>query len=99
MSVALQMLAYGGQTEGLFRGAFMQSGAPIPVSDLEKGQVSSLITYLVQSSHSYLRSIMTLWSRRPIARGLILLLTAYGPSILTFSRPPSINLLHALAAP
>jgi len=43
MSVALQMLAYGGQTEGLFRGAFMQSGAPIPVSDLEKGQVSSLI--------------------------------------------------------
>jgi len=44
MSVALQMLAYGGQTEGLFRGAFMQSGAPIPVSDLEKGQVSSLIT-------------------------------------------------------
>ena len=38
ISVALQMLANGGNTEGLFRGAFMQSGSPIPVGDIENGQ-------------------------------------------------------------
>jgi len=32
------MLANGGNTEGLFRGAFMESGAPIPVGDLTHGQ-------------------------------------------------------------
>lgn len=38
ISVALQMLANGGNTEGLFRGGFMQSGAPIPVGDITRGQ-------------------------------------------------------------
>ena len=38
MSASLQMLANGGNTEGLFRGAFMQSGAPIPVGDITHGQ-------------------------------------------------------------
>ena len=38
MSVALQMLANGGNTEGLFHGAFMQSGAPLLVGDLAVGQ-------------------------------------------------------------
>lgn len=33
------MTAYDGNTEGLFRGAFMQSGAPIPVGPVENGQV------------------------------------------------------------
>lgn len=32
------MLTNGGNTEGLFHGAFMQSGAPIPVGDLTLGQ-------------------------------------------------------------
>ena len=32
------MVANGGDTEGLFRGAFMQSGAPIPVGDIINGQ-------------------------------------------------------------
>ena len=32
------MLAYDGNTEGLFHGAFMQSGAPIPSGDLTNGQ-------------------------------------------------------------
>ena len=32
------MLANGGNTEGLFRGAFMESGAPIPVGDITNGQ-------------------------------------------------------------
>ena len=40
ISVALQMLANGGNTEGLFRGAFMQSGSPIPVGDVSHGQPS-----------------------------------------------------------
>ncbi|RPD56081.1 carotenoid ester lipase precursor [Lentinus tigrinus ALCF2SS1-7] len=38
ISVALQMLTNGGDTEGLFRGAFMQSGSPIPVGDITSGQ-------------------------------------------------------------
>lgn len=33
------MIANGGNTEGLFRGAFMQSGAPIPVGDITHGQI------------------------------------------------------------
>jgi acetylcholinesterase len=32
------MLANGGDTEGLFRAGFMESGAPIPVGDLTQGQ-------------------------------------------------------------
>ncbi|EKM78357.1 hypothetical protein AGABI1DRAFT_75927 [Agaricus bisporus var. burnettii JB137-S8] len=38
ISVSLHMLANGGNTEGLFRAAVMQSGAPIPVGDIEMGQ-------------------------------------------------------------
>ncbi|KAI9442994.1 carotenoid ester lipase precursor [Lactarius indigo] len=38
MSVSLQMLAMGGNTEGLFRGAFMQSGAPASIGDITHGQ-------------------------------------------------------------
>ena len=32
------MLTNGGDTDGLFHGAFMQSGAPIPVGDIANGQ-------------------------------------------------------------
>lgn len=32
------MVANGGNAEGLFRGAFMQSGSPIPVGDISHGQ-------------------------------------------------------------
>ncbi|KIY52465.1 alpha/beta-hydrolase [Fistulina hepatica ATCC 64428] len=38
ISVALQMLTNDGDTEGLFRAAFMQSGAPIPVGNITQGQ-------------------------------------------------------------
>jgi len=38
ISVALQMLTNGGDTEGLFRGGFMQSGGPLPVGDITGGQ-------------------------------------------------------------
>ncbi|TCD68537.1 hypothetical protein EIP91_010462 [Steccherinum ochraceum] len=37
-SVALQILTNGGDTEGLFHGAFMQSGSPIPSGDITRGQ-------------------------------------------------------------
>ncbi len=33
------MLANNGSTDGLFHGAFMQSGAPIPVGNYTRGQV------------------------------------------------------------
>jgi len=39
ISVAMQMLTNGGNTEGLFRGGFMESGSPIPVGDITHGQV------------------------------------------------------------
>ncbi|KAJ7258780.1 carotenoid ester lipase precursor [Mycena haematopus] len=38
ISASLQMLANGGNTEGLFRAAFMESGSPIPVGPIENGQ-------------------------------------------------------------
>ncbi|KAH9030327.1 carotenoid ester lipase precursor [Lactarius pseudohatsudake] len=38
VSVSLQMLASGGNTEGLFRAAFMQSGSPTPIGDITHGQ-------------------------------------------------------------
>ncbi|KAJ3790209.1 Alpha/Beta hydrolase protein [Lentinula aff. detonsa] len=38
ISAALQMVTNGGNTEGLFRAAFMQSGSPIPVGDITDGQ-------------------------------------------------------------
>lgn len=33
------MITNGGDTEGLFRAAFMESGAPIPVGDISHGQM------------------------------------------------------------
>nr|VWO97518.1 Carboxylic ester hydrolase (EC [Ganoderma boninense] len=38
ISVSLHLLTNGGNTEGLFRGAFMQSGSPIPTGDIVNGQ-------------------------------------------------------------
>ncbi|KIY52453.1 alpha/beta-hydrolase [Fistulina hepatica ATCC 64428] len=38
ISAALHMVTNGGDTEGLFRAAFMQSGSPIPVGDITQGQ-------------------------------------------------------------
>ncbi|KAI9452781.1 carotenoid ester lipase precursor [Lactarius psammicola] len=38
ISVSLHMLTNNGNQEGLFRGAIMQSGGPIPVGDIENGQ-------------------------------------------------------------
>ncbi|KAF9018985.1 alpha/beta-hydrolase [Hymenopellis radicata] len=36
--LASHMIINDGDTEGLFRGAFMQSGSPLPVGDIENGQ-------------------------------------------------------------
>ncbi|KAF8073584.1 carotenoid ester lipase precursor [Lyophyllum atratum] len=38
ISVSLQMVANNGNSEGLFRAGFMQSGSPIPVADITHGQ-------------------------------------------------------------
>ncbi|KAF8073585.1 carotenoid ester lipase precursor [Lyophyllum atratum] len=38
ISVSLHMIANNGNTEGLFRAGFMQSGSPIPVGGIENGQ-------------------------------------------------------------
>ncbi|KAF9453335.1 alpha/beta-hydrolase [Macrolepiota fuliginosa MF-IS2] len=39
ISVSLHMIANGGNSEGLFRAGVMESGAPIPVGDIENGQI------------------------------------------------------------
>ncbi|KXN88429.1 Lipase 1 [Leucoagaricus sp. SymC.cos] len=39
ISVSLHMIANDSNTENLFRGAIMESGAPIPVGDIENGQI------------------------------------------------------------
>lgn len=39
ISVSMHMLTNKGNQKGLFRGAIMQSGGPIPVGDIEDGQV------------------------------------------------------------
>ncbi|KAH8982158.1 carotenoid ester lipase precursor [Lactarius hatsudake] len=46
ISVSLQMLANGGNTEGLFRAAFMQSGPPSQTNDITRGQ--QYYDYLVE---------------------------------------------------
>ena len=38
ISVGLHMVANGGNNEGLFRGAFMQSGSALPFGDITDGQ-------------------------------------------------------------
>ncbi|KAJ3863949.1 Alpha/Beta hydrolase protein [Lentinula novae-zelandiae] len=38
ISASLHMVSNSGNTEGLFRAAFMQSGSPIPVGDITDGQ-------------------------------------------------------------
>ncbi|EMD39510.1 hypothetical protein CERSUDRAFT_80903 [Gelatoporia subvermispora B] len=38
ISVGLQMVTNGGNTEGLFRAAFMSSGSPVPVGNITHGQ-------------------------------------------------------------
>ncbi|KAF9007463.1 carotenoid ester lipase precursor [Cyathus striatus] len=38
ISAGLHMVANNGNTEGLFRAAFMQSGSPLPVGDITSGQ-------------------------------------------------------------
>lgn len=40
------MLHNGGNTDGLFRAAFMQSGSPIPVGDITNGQRCEYSFYL-----------------------------------------------------
>ena len=47
ISVALHMLADGGDTKGLFRAGFMQSGAPIPVGDITNGQRCMYLIHLL----------------------------------------------------
>lgn len=38
ISVSLHMPTNGGDTKGLFRGAYMQSGSHVPVRPIENGQ-------------------------------------------------------------
>lgn len=62
ISVALQMLTNGGNTEGLFRGGFMQSGSPIPVRNtLFISQRPSRIICFMDSGWGYHGWSTILW--------------------------------------
>lgn len=50
ISASLHMLANGGNTEGLFRGAFLQSGSPIPVGDITNGQKCKPLSSITRMS-------------------------------------------------
>lgn len=39
------MLANGGDTEGLFRAGYMQSGSPVPVGPIENGQKCTFMAH------------------------------------------------------
>ena len=43
ISASLQMLAYNGSSQNLFHGAFLQSGAPLPLGSILNGQVCSAL--------------------------------------------------------
>ena len=47
VSVSLQMVTNGGDAEGLFRAAFMQSGSPPPTTD-----ITAVGMHTTKSSHS-----------------------------------------------
>ena len=49
VSVSLQMVTNGGDTEGLFRAAFMQSGSPPPTTD-----ITAVGMHTTKSPHSEL---------------------------------------------
>ncbi|KAF8893686.1 hypothetical protein CPB84DRAFT_1310391 [Gymnopilus junonius] len=67
------MLAFGGNSTNLFRGAFMQSGSPIPIGNLTGGQVFFQI-YLRTSDPQALESnIMTNLPTRRIVMDLMIL--------------------------
>ncbi|EMD32791.1 hypothetical protein CERSUDRAFT_118502 [Gelatoporia subvermispora B] len=40
LSISFQMVTNGGNPEGLFRGAFIESGAPLPLGNYTQGQVA-----------------------------------------------------------
>ncbi len=47
ISASLQMLAYNGSSQDLFHGAFLQSGAPLPLDSILNGQVCSTLCYAI----------------------------------------------------
>ncbi len=51
ISVATQLIANDGDSEGLFRAAFMQSGSPLPVGDIEHGQKCDFKVFVRECAH------------------------------------------------
>ncbi len=70
VSVSLQMLANGGDTEGLFRAAFMQSGSPTPTVDITRVGIFTAIS--LNSEWSYrVNNVMTTSLNALVARALL----------------------------
>ncbi|PPR05604.1 hypothetical protein CVT26_009125 [Gymnopilus dilepis] len=50
ISVGLQMMTNGGDSQGLFRAGFMMSGAPLPVGNITKGTGPTYFDFLVSDT-------------------------------------------------
>lgn len=102
ISVALQMLTNGGDPEGLFRGAFMQSGSPIPVGDITHGQ--QYYDALVDST-GCARAADTLQCLREVPFETLMNTINQTPNVFTLSRvssqstPEDLNALSLMLGP
>lgn len=97
MSVGLQMLTNGGDAQGFFRGAIMQSGSPPPVGHLTHGQ--SYYNALVQNT-SCSNASDSLQCLRTVDFHVLKTAVDASPSFFSsqVSHPKYEYLLHAMSA-
>ncbi|KAG0696092.1 Alpha/Beta hydrolase protein [Suillus ampliporus] len=81
ISVALHMVTNGGNTEGLFRAAFMESGSPIPVGDITHGQ--SYYDFIVKNTNCT-SSSDTLQCLREVPYDTLMLAINQTPNIFSY---------------
>ncbi|EAU81841.2 carotenoid ester lipase [Coprinopsis cinerea okayama7 len=110
-SVGLHLVRNDGDTKGLFHGAFMQSGSPVPFGDIERGQpqfdklvedtgcsdAADKIDCLRSVPHDQLQSVIT---KAPNLLGYHSLKLPFGPTIdgKVLVRNPQVSLIKGLYA-
>jgi acetylcholinesterase len=88
----MQMLTNGGNAEGLFRGAFMQSGSPVPTGPVEDGQVDFDTFTTVAGCGDLLGSVAVFDCLRGVSTEVIRNATNATPGITSFlARDPPLT--------
>ncbi|KAG0703413.1 Alpha/Beta hydrolase protein [Suillus ampliporus] len=85
-SAALHMVTNGGNTEGLFRAAFMESGSPFPVGDIAHGQTN--YDFIVDQT-GCAGSSDTLQCLREVPYNTLMLAANQIPNLLTYQGLPT----------